>query len=92
MSSTDRDDGTVRTDRDDRTARTDPDDRTAPTRTDRRDDDSDGDYLLGLSLGGLLLVAGVLLFLFPEPATSTVGIGLAIVGAVLLVADAVRSS
>ncbi|MFC7138650.1 hypothetical protein ACFQMA_02220 [Halosimplex aquaticum] len=52
----------------------------------RGDDDSDG--IMGLSFGALLLIGGILLFLFPEPATSTVGIILAIVGGVMLIAGA----
>lgn len=43
----------------------------------------DDDSLLGESLIGLILIAGVVLFLFPEPITSTLGIVL-LVGGVLL--------
>lgn len=50
------------------------------------DPDTD-DGWLGGGLVTLLLVAGIVLFLFPEPATSALGIFLVIAGAVLWVID-----
>jgi hypothetical protein len=53
-------------------------------------DDSIGEYLdeddgglLGIGLATLTLVVGVILFLFPEPATSTLGLVLLAIGAVM---------
>ncbi|MFC4359170.1 hypothetical protein ACFO0N_14580 [Halobium salinum] len=45
----------------------------------------------GLSLGlvGLLLLVGIILFLFPEPATSGIGITLIVVALVLWVVQQV---
>lgn len=43
---------------------------------------------LGEGLAGLLLVAGVVLFLFPEPATSLLGIVLVTLGVVAWAAEA----
>lgn len=34
-------------------------------------------------LGGLLVIVGIILFLIPEPATSGVGIGLIVLGALI---------
>jgi hypothetical protein len=50
----------------------------------RTDED---DSRLDEGLIGLVLVAGVALFLFPEPVTSAVGIGLVAIGAIAWVID-----
>lgn len=44
------------------------------------------DGWLGIGLAGTLLLTGVILFLFPEPATSMLGIGLIVAGLVVWVA------
>ncbi|WP_276302412.1 hypothetical protein [Halorussus lipolyticus] len=49
-------------------------------------DDSDGSWW-DVGLIGTLLVVGVALFLFPEPATSAIGIGLIALGVVAWVVD-----
>lgn len=51
-------------------------------------DAEDEDSLWDEGLISLLLVAGVVLFLIPEPATSTIGIALVALGAVAWAADA----
>ena len=45
---------------------------------------------VGESLIALLVLGGAILFFFPEPATSMVGVGLLALGVILWVADAVR--
>lgn len=45
----------------------------------REDDDS----WLGIGLASILLIVGALLFLFPEPGTSLLGIGLMVAGLVV---------
>lgn len=52
-------------------------------------DERGGDGWWDEGLVGLLLVAGLALLLFPEPATSGIGVGLLSVGAALWVLDAV---
>lgn len=54
---------------------------------DTYDDEDDGSWW-DVGLIGLLLIAGVALFLFPEPFTSTIGIVLIALGIVAWVADA----
>ncbi|NHN57651.1 MULTISPECIES: hypothetical protein [Halorussus] len=51
------------------------------------DEDDDGSWW-DEGLIGLLLVAGVVLFFFPEPFTSTVGIALIALGIIAWAADA----
>ena len=46
------------------------------------------DSWLGMGLASILVVSGVLLFLFPEPATSLLGIGLIVAGLAVWVASA----
>lgn len=41
--------------------------------------------LAGLGLVGLLLLAGIILFIFPEPATSGIGVMLIIVAVIIWV-------
>jgi len=62
------------------------DDRTDDTAYDDRTDDDD-DSLLGEGLAGLLLLAGIALFLFPEPATSGIGILLIATGVAVWLLD-----
>lgn len=52
------------------------------------DDDDDEGSWWDEGLIGLLLVAGVILFFFPEPFTSTVGIALIALGVIAWAADA----
>lgn len=56
----------------------------------RMEDADSDDGWLGEGLITLTLVVGVVLFLFPEPATSAVGIALVGIGVVAWVADALR--
>lgn len=49
-------------------------------------DDSDGEYVEE-GAAALLLVVGIILFFFPEPFTSLVGIGLIILGVATWLAD-----
>lgn len=50
-------------------------------------EESDDGSWLDEGLISLLLVAGVVLFLFPEPATSAIGIGLVTLGALAWIID-----
>ena len=56
-------------------------------RTGVRTEDTEDDSWWDEGLIGLLLVAGVVLFFFPEPATSAIGIGLITVGALAWIID-----
>jgi hypothetical protein len=56
------------------------------TEYDQRAAEDDG--WLGEGIAGTLLLVGVVLFLFPEPATSALGIGLVTLGVLVWVADA----
>jgi hypothetical protein len=49
--------------------------------------EDDGSFL-GESLAWLLFLSGLALFLFPEPATSTLGVGLMVASIVVWIADA----
>lgn len=53
------------------------------------DDDvyEEDDSWWDLGLAGILLVAGVVLFLFPEPITSGIGVLLVVVGVIVWLAD-----
>lgn len=48
------------------------------------------DSWLTRGLASMLLLSGILMFLFPEPATSLLGIGLIVAGLVVWVATATR--
>lgn len=50
-------------------------------------DDEDDDSWWDEGLIGLLLVAGIVLFFFPEPATSTIGIALIGIAVVAWIVD-----
>ncbi|RDI70552.1 hypothetical protein [Halopelagius longus] len=63
------------------------DDRLAGEGHDDRPSGNDGDSWLDEGLITLLIVGGALLFLFPEPATSAVGIVLLGIGIIAWVAD-----
>lgn len=54
-----------------------------PARTDDHSGSWFGRARAKYGLGALLVVAGAALFLFPEPVTSTIGIGLIGVGAIV---------
>jgi hypothetical protein len=59
--------------------------RKSKTREGHRTDEDDSWVDEGLI--GLVLVAGIALFLFPEPTTSAIGIGLITVGAIAWIID-----
>lgn len=48
---------------------------------------TDDDGWLGEGVAGILLLVGVVLFFFPEPATSALGIGLIVLGVIAWVAE-----
>ena len=62
----------------------------ADDRTERRDTEKPEDEVfLDEELIPILLIAGVLLFLFPEPATSALGIVFVVIGVVLWLRDVI---